>query len=88
MIAIYIANKAFYFERFYMSFIFSIIALFIWFLLKNWIKKPIRKDVYKNSREFYSWYFQYKLYLILIFLLIIGVGALIISLVSLIQYLL
>ncbi len=82
-----IDNSSFYFERFYTSLIFSCVTFLFWILLKNKIKKPIREDKFKNSNEFYSWYFQYKFYLILKFLLFISIGTLIISIVSLIQFL-
>jgi hypothetical protein len=81
-----ITNSAFYFERFYMSFIFSITSFSLYFIFKNIIKKPIRKDRYQNPNEYLSWYLKYKFYLILKFFLIISVGTLIISVASLIQY--
>ena len=79
-------NKAFYYERFYTTLLFSFITFLLWFLLRTKIKKPIRKDFYKKSKEFLSWYFQYKLYMMLKFFQIISIGSFIISLVSLIQY--
>ena len=86
MISLNITNTAFYFERFYMSFIFSIISFSLYYILKNIIKKPIRKDKYQNPNEYLSWYLKYKFYLILKFFLIICVGTLIISVASLVQY--
>lgn len=86
MIVLDCINKAFYYERFYMSLLFSFITFLLWLLLRTKIKKPIRKDFYEKSKEFLSWYFQYKLYMILKFFQIIAIGSFIISLVSLIQY--
>lgn len=86
MILLVAYNCEFYFERFYMCLLFFVGFFILWFLLKNGIVKPIRKEKYENANEYFSWYLKYKFYLILIFFKFISIGALIISIVSLIQY--
>lgn len=86
MILLVTYNSEFYLERFYMCLFFFAIFFALWFLFKNRIVKPIRKDKYENAIEYFSWYLKYKFYLILFFFKFISIGALIISIVSLIQY--
>jgi hypothetical protein len=86
MILLVMYNSGFYFERFYMSLLFSTVFFILWFLLKSRIKKPIRKDKYQNFNEYFSWHLKYKFYLTLIFFKYLFIGTLMISIVSLIQY--
>lgn len=79
-------DASFYFERFYMSLIFSIISFLIWFILKKKINKPIRDVKYTKLNDSLSWYFKYKFYLVLKYLLFFFIGTLVISIVSLIQF--
>jgi hypothetical protein len=86
MILLVTYNSEFYFERFYMSLLFSTVSFVLWFLLKNRIVKPIRKEKYENANEYLSWYLNYKFYLILVFLKFLFIACFIISIVSIIQY--
>lgn len=86
MILLVTYNSEFYFERFYMSLLFSTLSFVLWFLLKNSIVKPIRKEKYENANEYLSWYLNYKFYLILVFLKFLFIACFIISIVSIIQF--
>lgn len=86
MILLVTYNLEFYFERFYMSLLFSTVSFILWFLLKKRVIKPIRKEKYENANEYLSWYLNYKFYLMLVFFKFLFIATLIISIVSIIQY--
>ena len=78
--------KEFYFERFYMGLLFSVLSFLIWFFCKKITTKSKRKEKYENSNEYLSWYLNYKFYLAIKITFYFSIITLIISIVSLIQY--